>query len=147
MNQNIKNPLELHQELLLAEYNASRESFLFMYQTSWQIGSILIAGIFVFIGLLGSNISNYPLLISITATTLIIWLLFFKRHRQVAYVYWNRLLEIEKELGMNSELSIQKHFKEKKIIPLTSYACAVLLAFTMILWLFIRYALFKIYGI
>jgi hypothetical protein len=99
---------------LIAEYNESRESFLFMYQTSWQIGSMII------------------------------WLLFFKRYRQVAYVYWDRLLEIEKELGMNSELLLQKHFKEKKIIQLNSYACAVLLAITMISWLSIRYGLFKI---
>ena len=96
------NPTE---ETLLAEYAAAQADYLQNDNFPWQIGSILIAGTFVFWGLLLDKHPEPKILgISSALVTVLlsVWILYAHHYRQTYLCKLHRLNEIESILGMNS---------------------------------------------
>ena len=90
-------------ENALAEYSATQEAYLHYDNFAWQVGSVLIAGVFVYWGFI---VSNPPvLLLTLTSNMLIcflmsIWLLYAGHNRQIYMYKLHRIHELEKILGM-----------------------------------------------
>jgi hypothetical protein len=88
----------------LAEYAAAQGAYLHYDNFSWQVGSVLIAGVFIFWGFVTSapNPTKVPWF---TANALVwalmtIWLLYTEHNRQVYLFKLHRIHEIEKEFGL-----------------------------------------------
>jgi hypothetical protein len=91
--------------ILLAEYAAAQDDYMHNDSFPWQVGSVLIAGAFVFWGLiLDRHLSPVTLGVSALLVTLLmsIWLLFSNHYRQAFLCKIHRLHEIEQLLGMQS---------------------------------------------
>lgn len=106
---------------LRLEYEKTQEMAIHYDRLNWNIGYILIAGVYVGIGLVGDKIYLYPALIIISLVTLGIWRLFYERHKAIQRIKWKRLQEIEKELGLDQHLSVDRedHSGGKRIGGLT----------------------------
>lgn len=101
---NATNPSE---ETLLTEYAAAQADYLHNDNFPWQIGSILIAGTFVFWGLLVDRQSSPQTLgVSSLLVTLLlsVWILYAHHYRQTYLCKLHRLHEIERILGMASHV-------------------------------------------
>lgn len=87
----------------LAEYQAAQATYLHYDAFRWQAGSFLIAGVFIFWGLLVQRSTDPDVVASgsVLVTGLMsIWLLFAHHYRQIYLAKLNRIHEIETELGM-----------------------------------------------
>jgi hypothetical protein len=88
----------------IAEYEATQASYLHYDSFRWQAGSLLIAGVFVFWGLLISTsppatskiIGLSGLLVSFLMT---IWVLFAHHYRQIYLCKLHRMHELENDLS------------------------------------------------
>lgn len=90
-------------EIKLAEYQATQATYLHYDAFRWQAGSFLIAGVFIFWGLLVQRSTDPDVVAagSVLVTSLMsIWLLFAHHYRQIYLAKLHRLREIERELGM-----------------------------------------------
>jgi hypothetical protein len=91
----------------LAEYAAAQASYLHYDAFRWQAGSFLIAGVFIFWGLLlqqptpGDVAGIASLLVTGLMST---WLLFAHHYRQIYLCKLHRLDELEDQLGMKQHL-------------------------------------------
>ena len=94
-------------ESLRTEYTATQEAYLHYDNFSWQVGSILMAGTFVFWGLLLDKAIE-PQLLSTCAflITLLmsVWLFYTHECRQIYLSKLHRIHEIEELLGMEQHL-------------------------------------------
>ena len=69
----------------------------------WQVGSVLIAGVFVFWGLLINSAFNDPVLISAAIAVVVLmssWLLYADHNRQIYMCKLHRMHQIERELDL-----------------------------------------------
>ena len=93
--------------ILLAEYSAANDVYLAYDGFRWQSGSFLVAGVFVFWGLI-SQVQWTDGLILVTtvlvAIMMALWLLFAHHYRQLYLLKLNRIHEIERLLGMEQHL-------------------------------------------
>jgi hypothetical protein len=85
------------------EYAAASDNYMHYDAFRWQAGSFLIAGVFVFWGLLIQQ-SDLPALVITVASLLItcmmsVWLMFAYHYRQIYLGKLDRLHELEKLLG------------------------------------------------
>jgi len=90
-------------ESLRTEYVATQDAYLHYDNFSWQVGSILMAGTFVFWGLLLDKSVEPPLLgmgALLVALLMSVWLLYTHHCRQIYLSKLDRLHEIEDLLGM-----------------------------------------------
>jgi len=98
------------EETLLAEYGAAQADYLHNDNFPWQIGTILVAGTFIFWGILidvrkeAMDLMLFGVASLLVTLLLSAWILFFHHYRQTARYKLDRLQEIEKELGMDSHL-------------------------------------------
>jgi len=91
-------------EKKIAEYQAAQATYLHYDSFRWQAGSLLIAGVFVFWGLLVSSsppattkvVGLTGILVSLLMT---IWVLFAHHYRQIYLCKLDRIVELEKDLG------------------------------------------------
>jgi hypothetical protein len=105
-----------NEDSLRTEYATGNDAYMHYDDYSWQVGSVLIAGAFVFWGLLVSQ-ENASLGLLVTSSTLVtlmmsIWLLYCNHLRQIYLCKLHRLQEIENLLGMN------QHRRWKKPNPI-----------------------------
>ncbi|MBA7479678.1 hypothetical protein ES707_15114 [subsurface metagenome] len=94
-------------ETLRAEYAAAQADYLHNDNFPWQIGSILIAGSFIFWGLLiDKSVSSQIFGITTLPVTLLlsIWILYAHHYRQTYRCKLHRMWEIEDQLGMKSHV-------------------------------------------
>ena len=92
-------------ESKIAEYQAAQDCYLHYDSFRWQAGSLLIAGVFVFWGLL---ISSTPPASSrivgfsgvLVALLMSIWILFAHHYRQIYLCKLHRIYELEEDLLM-----------------------------------------------
>ena len=98
----------------MAEYAAAHDAYLHYDNFSWQVGAVIVVGVFVFWGLL---IDKQPdagvllvanLLISLFMS---IWLLYTEHNRQFYLFKIHRLHELEQKLGMSQHRRF-KHWGE-----------------------------------
>jgi hypothetical protein len=89
-------------ENLRAEYAATNDAYMHYDAFRWQAGSFLIAGVFIFWGLLIQNPLPTAAIFwaSILVTALMsIWLLFAHHYRQIYLFKLRRIWELESQLG------------------------------------------------
>jgi hypothetical protein len=103
--------IEPTEDMLLNEYRAAQEFAIYADRISWQIGSILISGVLVALGILSDT--NTPIIffyggIFVANIILSIWLLFFQSQNQLCLMKLFRVREIEKHFGMR-----QNYYWEK----------------------------------
>jgi len=95
---------ESKHDVALAEYAAAQEAYIHYDNYSWQVGAVLIAGVFVLWGLVtsASNPANVPwFTVNLLVWLLMsIWLLYTGHNRQLYLFKIHRIREIEKDLGM-----------------------------------------------
>lgn len=97
-------------ETLHTEYNAAQMDYMHNDALPWQIGTILVAGTFIFWGIL-INVPTQKIDIKVLgmasnfiAVLLTTWIFFFHHYRQTMLCKLDRMREIEKILGMDSHL-------------------------------------------
>ncbi|MDD4874318.1 MAG: hypothetical protein PHE15_05020 [Dehalococcoidales bacterium] len=124
-------------ENLRLEYQLTQDMAIHYDTMNWTIGTILIAGVFGTIGLIGEKLSVYPTIAVLSFLILIIWRFYYKRHKDIQHIKFTRLHEIEKELNLQQHLriktaddkSIDKKMKKEKIFGLKGDYRATLLTF------------------
>jgi hypothetical protein len=105
MEKSTTNPKVPSDETLQVEYAAAQDDYIHNDSFPWQIGSILIAGTFVFWGLLLDRTPDARTLgiTSLLVTLLMsIWILYVHHFRQTYLCKLDRMKEIEARLGMES---------------------------------------------
>lgn len=112
----------MDKDALFAEYSAANDVYIHFDSYSWAVGSVLIAGVFVFWGfLLGMNLDPqghpYFLIIATTLVNLIIslWMLYADHNRQIVLSKLHRIHQIEEKLGMKQHLGWVDHKGNKRI--------------------------------
>lgn len=104
---------------LLAEYAATNDAYMHYDNFSWQVGAVLIAGVFVFWGfLVEGDITPKLLVVSATSVSLLMstWLLYCDHNRQIYLCKLHRMYEIETLLGMEQHSRWIINFKDGKPI-------------------------------
>jgi len=94
-----------NEEILLVEYSATQDAYLHYDSFSWQVGAVLIAGTFIFWGLLlGVDNSGNLLIVGLggcfISLLMSVWLLYTHHCRQIYLSKLDRIHEIEELLGM-----------------------------------------------
>ena len=85
------------------EYAASNDAYMHYDNFTWQVGSVLLAGVFVYWGFI---ISAPPALLTLLLGNLLVcilmsaWLLYAAHNRQIYRFKLHRIYELEKKLGM-----------------------------------------------
>lgn len=114
---------------LLKEYELTQQMAIHYDALNWQIGSILIAGIFISIGIIGDRFDIYPLLSAISLFILIIWNRFYFRHKAIQDTKFERLHSIENELNLRQHLIVRERDAQKKLNGLHSKNIVHILTF------------------
>jgi hypothetical protein len=103
-------------ESQIAEYQATQDCYLHYDSFRWQAGSLLIAGVFVFWGLLISSTPS-PKVVGLSGLLVCglmsIWILFAHHYRQIYLCKLNRLHELERNLLMKQHLRFIQSDKER----------------------------------
>lgn len=89
-------------EYVIAEYESAQALFQHYDGFRWQAGSILVAGAFIFLGLLstGSGNSRAYIIGSILVVVILsAWILFAYHYRQLYLFKIDRIIELEFEMG------------------------------------------------
>lgn len=91
-------------EPVLAEYAAAHAAYLHYDDFTWQVGSVLIAGVFVFWGFLASapDPAKVPWVRgnALVWALMTVWLFYAAHNRQIYLFKLHRIHEIEKEFGL-----------------------------------------------
>ena len=98
-------------DILLTEYAQAQADYLHNDNFPWQIGSILVAGTFIFWGLLiDKTVCSHVLGIVtfLVALLLSVWILYANHYRQTYLCKLHRMWEIEEKLGMQSHIRFKK---------------------------------------
>lgn len=98
-------------EILLTEYAAAQEDYLHNDAFAWDIGSILIAGAFVFWALLADkelSLEIFSVGMTIVCLLMSTWVLYSHLYRQIWLFKLSRMWEIENELGMQLHIGWDK---------------------------------------
>jgi hypothetical protein len=99
-------------EYVVAEYEATQETYLHYDSFRWQAGSLLIAGAFVFLGFLASgdaSVAVYAVASAVAAGVMTVWILFSHHHRQLYLLKIDRLVELEREMGAEQHRRFNSH--------------------------------------
>ncbi len=98
-------------ESQIAEYQATQDCYLHYDSFRWQAGSFLIAGVFVFWGLLiNSAPSSKAIGLSgvLVCGLMSVWILFAHHYRQIYLCKLHRIHELEHKLSMTQHLSFTR---------------------------------------
>lgn len=96
----------LRLENLRLEYEKTQDMVVHFDTINWTIGSILIAGIFLMIGTAGDKIQIYPFLALFSFIGLVVWRLYYHRHKGILKVKFDRLHYIEEKLGLEQHRQV-----------------------------------------
>src|SRR5687767_10241258 len=94
-------------EASLVEYQTAYAGVLHYDAFRWSAGSMLIAGVFLFWGVVFTDASSEELFApaSVIVTSVItIWILYASHYRQLYLLKLDRMQEIEQQLGMTANL-------------------------------------------
>jgi hypothetical protein len=98
---------KIDKDALLTEYSATNDAYMHYDNLSWQVGSVLIAGVFVFWGFLSDPNVEANLIIASSILISILmsaWMLYSDHNRQIFLCKLHRLYEIENLLGLKQHL-------------------------------------------
>jgi hypothetical protein len=99
------------QDYLLVEYQAAQDTYLHHDSLPWQVGGLLIAGVFVFWGFILDKSANPTTIAwaSLLVTALMsTWVLYAHQVRQIYRCKLDRIQEIERQLGMEQHRRFDK---------------------------------------
>jgi len=99
---------------LRLEYEKTQEMAIHYDILNWMIGSILIAGVFIAIGTIGTKFEAYLVLSIVSFIILFIWRLYYKRHKAIQRVKFIRLQEIETLLYLRQHIAVNEADKQGK---------------------------------
>lgn len=100
---------EPRRDYLLAEYAAANDAYMHYDAFPWQVGTVLIAGVFVFWGFLLQipketvDVLFYPASFLVTIV-MSIWILYCDHNRQIYIQKLDRIRDIERLLGFQQHL-------------------------------------------
>lgn len=104
-----------------AEYSAAHDAYIHYDNFTWQVGAVLIAGIFVYWGFIISNPPGLPSVLLGNLTICLFmscWLLYAGHNRQI-YVYkLHRIYELEAQLGLSQHRRFRKWPDQEKVYVL-----------------------------
>ena len=90
------------------EYSATHDAYLHYDTFSWQVGAVLVAGVFVFLGfLLQLNVTDVKLFVAgSTIVTILMsaWILYADHNRQIYLQKLDRIHQLELHLGFQQHL-------------------------------------------
>ena len=98
------------------EYAAANYVYMHYNNFTWQVGSVLIAGIFVYWGFI---ISKAPPLLIVMLGNLVVlflmslWIFYAGHNRQIYRFKLHRIWELEKLLGMEQHRRFQSHYSKE----------------------------------
>jgi len=100
------------------EYIAAQDAYIHLDNFTWHVGSVLIAGVFVYWGFIISN--NTPILTVLVGNLLVcllmsIWILYAEEVRQIYRFKLHRIHELEFMMGMCQHRGFDKWPNEKII--------------------------------
>ncbi len=106
-----------NKKLLLVEYQATNDLFTHFDDFSWQVGSVLIAGQFVFWGIISDKLDLLPFRVfssfSIMLTLFMtIWYLYSNHNRQIYSFKLDRIHELEILLGFKQNIRFNKNYRK-----------------------------------
>jgi hypothetical protein len=96
---------EARPESLLVEYQVAYAGVLHYDSFKWSAGSMLIAGVFLFWGVLFASESAQELFAPascLVALVMTVWILYASHYRQLYLLKLHRIREIEEALGMHA---------------------------------------------
>jgi len=104
------------------EYSATQETVLHYDNFSWQVGAVLVVGVFVFWGL-SISASAATVSVQVVGNLLIclimsVWLFYTEHNRQIYLFKIHRLHELEQQLGMCQHRRFKEFPGEKAAYPL-----------------------------
>jgi hypothetical protein len=89
---------------LRAEYAATSDAYMHYDNFAWQVGGVLLAGVFIYWGFIVStpNLKTRTLLIGnvLVCVLMSLWLLYVAHNRQISLFKIHRLHELETALGL-----------------------------------------------
>jgi hypothetical protein len=94
------------------EYTVANDTYMHSDNFAWQVGSVLLAGVFIFWGFI---ISNPPKLTILLISNLLvcllmsIWILYTEHNRQIYRYQLHRIWQLEEQLGMCLHKRFQKN--------------------------------------
>ena len=101
-----------HESNLRTEYSSTNDVYMHYDNFTWQVGSILIAAVFVVWGFIvnseGANLCTSLLITLLIITVMSVWNLYSSHNRQLYLYKLHRLREIEVELGMKQHTRFDK---------------------------------------
>ena len=136
----------IDKESLRLEYDKTQEMAIHYDTMNWTIGSILLAGIFGMAGLIGDKIQAYPQVAVLSFIILLVWRVFYKRHKEIQRVKFTRLQEIEKELHLRQHLLVNEQDKLGKMTGIKGDHMATILTIMVPLFFIITYLAWKFLG-
>ena len=98
------------------EYSATHDAYMHYDNFSWQVGSVLLAGVFVYWGFI---VSSSPHLLALLIGNLLVcllmsvWLLYAAHNRQIYLFKLHRIYELEDLLGMQQH----RRFTDRLGVP------------------------------
>lgn len=139
-------------EALLVEYKLAQQMHNYYGKIAWQIGAILLGGSTTAFGLIVSETMNelptwFPFLFWLILATMIggfLWIA--KRCRALSYLYLQRCMEIEDELGLRQHIYAEEAHRRPILIrgkyrklpgpsgwPIIVSLCVLLIVLTLII--------------
>ena len=107
-------------DYVIAEYEAANGAYLQYDWFRWQAGSLLIAGAFVFLGLLSatSETSRTAAVGAIVVTGVMsVWILYAQHYRTLYLFNLDRILELERVMGAEQHLRFNSQMGTRKVYP------------------------------
>ena len=104
------------------EYSAAHDAYMHYDNFTWQVGAVLIAGIFVYWGFV---VSGQPELLPVLLGNLVVclfmscWLLYAEHNRQIYLFKLHRIHELEAHLGLCQHRRFKEWPDQKKVYSLT----------------------------
>lgn len=109
------------QETLFREYQATVQHIHHVQTLQGQLSSILLAGIFLFIGLslTSTNVKllliYFPFIILISTLACLIWAIWYRHLEKIIDLVIAHRCQLEKKLGFDIETQIQRQIYSKQI--------------------------------
>lgn len=137
----VKALTDAEQANLRLEYEKTQDMAVHYDILNWTISSILIAGVFISIGILGERTELYPFMAVFSLIPLLVWRLFYRRHKGIQKIKFQRLHAIEKKLNLEQHLRVHSEDKAGKIFGVKGDHCATFITLAIPASLILMYLL------
>ena len=109
---------EIDKQNARVEYSATQDAYLHYDNFTWQVGAVLIAGIFVYWGFIISNPTSVLVILLgnlVICLLMSCWLLYAEHNRQIYLFKLHRIHELEKQLGFLQHRRFKEWHNQKRV--------------------------------